>query len=363
MKKSNRLILIIVIILALISIILVISRSSNSTIDSDSSSFAVSDTGSITKIFLADKNNHYLSLIRNDSMWLVNDTFKASRDNVQMLLKTLMLLEIKDPVADAAREEVMKMLATSSVKVEVYQKSYRINLFNKIRLIPYEKLSKVFYVGNATRDNHGTYMIVEGADDPYVVHIPGFNGFLTTRFSPFEKDWRDHGIYQYRYNDIASVSIEFPGDSARSFRAVKNGPQSFTLYALPANISLAGFNEQKLMELFAAFEDVRFESLLNDFTQTQKDSIMNDMPSRIITVEDIHGNKNIVRTFLIRLPEGQTDIMGNPVDFDRDRLYASINNGQDFVLIQFFVFDRIFKDLPYYFSKNDDETPSVYEIR
>ena len=33
--------------------------------------------------------------------------------------------------------------------------------------------------------------------------------------------------------------------------------------------------------------------------------------------------------------------------FDLDRAYALVNNGQDFVLIQYFVFDRIMRPLQY----------------
>ena len=64
---------------------------------------------------------------------------------------------------------VIKTLASEGVKVELYTQN--------------KKLYKTFYIGGETADFLGTYMIMEGAKKAYVIHIPGFNGFLTPRFN------------------------------------------------------------------------------------------------------------------------------------------------------------------------------------
>jgi hypothetical protein len=38
--------------------------------------------------------------------------------------------------------------------------------------------------------------MLEGAKEPYVVHIPGFNGYLSSRFHCRESDWRDKNIFR-----------------------------------------------------------------------------------------------------------------------------------------------------------------------
>jgi len=49
------------------------------------------------------------------------------------------------------------------------------------------------------------------------------------------------------------------------------------------------------------------------------------------------------------LPEPEIDVFdGSTVFFDRDRMYALINDDEDFVLIQYFVFDKILRPLSFF---------------
>ena len=114
-------------------------------------------------------------------------------------------------------------MAVIAVKVEIYQQVYRINLFDRIKLFRHEKLTKTFYVGDDTSDNMGTYMLMEGSKEPFVMVIPSFRGFLSTRFIPDEDIWRDQTIFKIRLKDIQSVKMEFPLTPDSSFIINKTG--------------------------------------------------------------------------------------------------------------------------------------------
>src|ERR1039457_4386758 len=151
--KKNRYYIISAMVLALIAITLILSRS-GTTFHKSNSAFAIDDTSNVTKIFMADKNNNTLKLTRTEpGKWIVDDKFPGQRATINMLLTTMLDLEVKEPVAMSARNTIIKQLAVNSVKVEIYQWKYRINLFDKIRLFPHEKLTKVYYVGGATQSN------------------------------------------------------------------------------------------------------------------------------------------------------------------------------------------------------------------
>jgi len=351
--RKNRVALILLIVLAGISAFLLIYKNRTNTLDKESSSFAVEDTSSITKVFLADKQNNTVTLTKNNpGNWTVNNEFKASKDIVNMLLKTIMSVEVREPVSKAGSPQVIKMLASTSVKVEIYQRVYRINLFDKIKLLPHEKKTKTYYVGGATQDNKGTYMLIDGSEEPYVTHIFGFNGFLTTRYSPLLKDWREHTIFNLKYNQIKSFSLQITDKPEGSFSATKKSPRDFDIIALKDKIPVQNYDTLKIMDLFSSFNDVRFEILLNDMDKLKKDSIANSLPYNIITLEDMEGKKYSVTTFLRLAPPDQIDQEGKPVLYDRDRLYALINDKKDLVLIQFYVFNMIFKPLDYYLIQN-----------
>jgi hypothetical protein len=346
--KKTRLPVIIILVLVFFIVFLVIKSKTN-TIDNSSNKFAVEDTASITKVFLADKNNNTVLLSRKDSsIWMVNDTFPASKEVVGLFLKTIMSLDVKQPVSKTGREQVMKLLATNSTKVEIYRKVYRIDLFGKVKWFPHEKLTKTYYVGSPTQDNLGTYMLLEDAEDPYVVYIQGFNGFLNTRYSTMVKDWRDHSVFNLRYNQIKSVEVDIKSDPAASFRAVKKSPRDFEVRMLSDKSKFIAFDTLKIMDMFDSFENIRFESLLNDIDRAEKDSIFQSGPYITLTLEKADGKIITVKTFLMKASANQIDQLGNAVEYDRDRLYALINEGKDLVLIQFYVFGRLFKPLGYY---------------
>jgi hypothetical protein len=137
--KKNRILLLITLALILIAVILLMSRRTG-TLNARVAEFAVNDTASITKIFFADKQNNTVKLERiGGGTWKLNENYTANTDAVNVMLKTLMSIDVKAPVAKAARNNIIRLMAAKSVKVEVYQRVFRINLSDRIRLFPHEK--------------------------------------------------------------------------------------------------------------------------------------------------------------------------------------------------------------------------------
>lgn len=362
--KKNRTSIIIIFVLTIIVSFLIFKSIWSSKEDS-SQKFAIDDTASVTKVFIADKNNNCVNLRKNNpGAWIVNDTFNASKDIIDLLLKTMMSLDVKQPVSKSGRQQIMKLLATNSVKVEVYQKVYRIDLFDKIKWFPHEKLTKTYYVGGATQDNLGTYMLIEGSENPCIVYIQGFNGFLYTRYSPLLKDWRDHTVFNLKYNQIKAIDVDIADNPEGSFRAVKKTPRDYEISMLLDKSKEINYDTLKLMDLFASFENIRFESLLNDLDKSIKDTLVKSKPYIVIDVEMVDGSKISVKTYLMKAPPSQIDELGNEIIYDRDRLYALINNNKDLVVIQFYVFGRLFKPLSYYLygAKEEPSKLGNFEI-
>ena len=348
--KKNRIILLVVLILAIIAAILIIGQTSD-TLNDDISEFAVADTASVTKIFMADKNNNMVTLNRIPSgAWLVNDTFPASQPNMDMLLGTLHNLAIQGPVPQAARNNVIRDMAVISVKVEVYQKKYRIDLFDAIQWFPHEKLVKVFYVGGATQSNRGTYMLMEGASTPYVTYLPNFSGFVSPRFQPIPKYWRSYNIFRKPMSEIASVQVELPGKPHESYIIENNNNESVRLLTYPEKTAIDGFDTLAVLNFLTGFRNLNYEALLNDSKGINIDSIKASTPFLVLTLTDTAGNAKTIKTYH-KPGHGLTDMNGEIIPYDLDRLYATINDDKDFVLIQYFAFDRVLRPRSF-FNKN-----------
>ena len=97
------------------------TQNTKGTLKKELTNFAVKDTSSITKIFLADKQNHTVLLERQtNGSWMLNKKYQVREDAIKLLLTTMKELSVKAPVGKQAFENVVKRLATSAVKVEIY---------------------------------------------------------------------------------------------------------------------------------------------------------------------------------------------------------------------------------------------------
>jgi hypothetical protein len=249
---------------------------------------------------------------------------------------------------------MIKSLSVNSVKVEIYQWVYPIEIFG-IRLFPHEKLTKVYYVGGATQNNLGTYMLMQDSPEPYIIYLPGFRGFVSPRYMPIEKYWRDYTVFKKNIGEIASVRVEFPTVPEQSFIITNHHDRTMELVSLIDNKRISDYDTLKVMNFLAAFRNLNFEALLNDIDQHKKDSILSSTPFTIITLTDTNGISKTMKTFHKKSGDGETDYNGKPVLYDRDRAYALVNDGKDFTLIQFYVFDKILKPAKYFVKGYKEE--------
>ena len=172
------------ILLILITFCVFFLSENKSTIISDNT-FDIADTSIITKVFIADRKGNTISLDKQDNSWTVNNKFNVRKDAINVLLSTIHQIKIQQPVSLSAFENVIKDLSTTGVKVEIYAGT---------------EVLKIYTVGNETSNHLGTYMLLDGSDEPFIMHIPYFNGYLTPRYGiqggiVEEKSWRKRTVF------------------------------------------------------------------------------------------------------------------------------------------------------------------------
>lgn len=348
--KKNKSVIFILLFLAIVAVVL-FTQNNTTTLQEKESGFAIADTSRVTKIFIADKQDHAVLLERINGNWKLNEKYTANPQMLEMLLGTMHRIKVKAPVSLSSHDNVVSRMASIGIKVEVYEMAYRVNLFNKIKLFEHEALTKVFYVGDATQDNRGSYMLMEGAERPYVVYLPSLRGFISTRFSPLEDAWKSHIIFQNKLIDIQSLSLSFGNEPKNSFRIdVNDARGNYTLTALQENKQIEHFDTLKVLNLLTSFADLRYETRLNNiYTAPKIDSIVASPYLYELTIKDRRKGENKVRMFKRNaIPDNMVDGEGGFIPVDHDRFYALINEDEDFVLMQYFVFDKVLKPLEYY---------------
>jgi len=83
-----------------------------------------------------------------------------------------------------------------------------------------------------------------------------------------------------------------------------------------------------------------------------QDSVINSVPQHIITIVDNTGKTTAIKTFLKSNDQGAFDPRGNYYSSDIDRLFALVNEERDFVVIQYFVFDKVLRPLSFFKREN-----------
>ena len=345
--KNNRFAIIITSLLIIIAAVLLWNNRYLTSLRGEAYDFTVRDTASVTRLFFADKSGNQVLLSRTENGWRVNDKYDAQATMVNNMLHTLDKMRIKMPVSLTTHDNVITRMAGTNTKVEVYQIIPRINLFNKIKLFPHEKLTKVFYIGDVTQDNSGTYVLKEGADKAYIVHLHGFRGFISSRFSANQEDWRDHKIISEDISNIASVKLEFNNEPEKGFIINEKAHYTYEMKRLNDD-SMVDIDTVRVLNLLTSFNDVRFEAFLTDITQERRDSIIGSPYMERLTITTKDGKEEVITTYNMKINASAFGFTENDWDDDPDHKYAYIKSNDDLVMIQDFAFGKILKPAEHY---------------
>lgn len=342
-KKRNRTLAILVVLLGSACFWLVVNNKKG-TIKETLRDFAVQDTAAITKIFLADKNNKSVTLERTaPGVWMVNGKYKARMDAVQTLLYTIKKVDVKEPVGKQAQDNVIKRLSGLSVKCEIYAG---------------DDLIKAYYVGAETQDQTGTFMILidpetmKPSAKPFITYIPGFEGYLTTRYFVDERAWRELTVFKYDPANIQSVKVEVPFNPEFGYEVVVKGDNVFEVKSIRSQEKLPDVDPLSVKQYLSYFQNLNFESFENELSEKQADSVKQAKPINVITVTDKAGKTTSVK-FFARSPKtkGEKDVTGKEILFDLERMNALINNGKDLVILQYYVFGKVMPPVTYFQKK------------
>lgn len=332
--KNNKVIIVLAAVLIAIAAFIYINKNNvkQGTMDDmegAKSDFAIKDTASITKIFIADAQGVTVTLSRSANNWIVDDKYIARPDNIRLLMKTFSRIDVRYPVPKAAFNNVIRDIATKATKVEIYQGD--------------DKPSKIYYVGNATNDNQGTYMVLETdgvkSTVPFVMYIPGNYGYLSSRFFTEPQQWRDAVVFKYAPEAIKSIEINYAETPEQSF-IINNKGGKFTLSDIASDKPLS-VNSERLEEYVSRYQKVYYEMVDIESKQSLIDSIITSPPYITIEVKDlIGGNNKIVLYHMPNFRQTEHSVTGEIFQYDVDRMYGYLNNDV-FTYVQFATFDKI----------------------
>ncbi len=344
MTKKNIIYLLIVVLLGCITFYL-LKRNNTGTMG-NLKAFSISDTSAITQITIINKANASVILDKQpDGWWMVNNKFRARKDLIGLVLDALMRMEIKSPVPNAAVENVMRDMSGSSTKVQVLGK---------------DGVIKTFYVGGTTQDELGTYMLLEGTKRPQVVHIPGFNGYLSVRFFVRDADWRDQTIFDYKSQNIDCITVNYTNNPAASFMIKVVSEEIAQITNLAGDTAKAEIDGDFFRKYLRGYRNVQYDFLAEkqQLTTTQRDSILATVPYCTISVTGKDESQAAVSLYLFpkAIREGYGfaayDKQGNPIISEGERFYCLLPNKKEVAVVQNYVFAKLLVSYQQFFARS-----------
>ena len=285
--------------------------------------FKVENEDEIYKIFIARRDSITTTLERQGDHWIVNGKYKARPNAMHNILEAVTMLELKYVPAKAAYDNIVREMAARGIKVEVYGKS--------------GKLLKSYYVGGVTADARGTYMMMDGSEQPMVMGLPNMDGQIRTRYDMVGDDWRDRTVFGYQADEIQAVSIEYPTNRNKSFKLRREGNDFVVEPFYENQLRINQPVDKAGVEAFLYnFESLIAENFIND--QPNKEELNELLPFAVVSVTDKDRNERKVKftpKYRLNAATGErtTDIV--------ERYYLFVNNGE-LMLGQHRVFKKIF---------------------
>lgn len=306
-------------VLMILAVVLFLKDKSG-TLQVNTDVFSVKDTSSIATIKLSDGKNMIL-LERSGNHWRVDRQFTARTGTIKALLRVLMNLEIKSPVANSLKKAVMNNFGKKAVTVSIESDNKTINAYQ------------------ITEDDSlrtGSYMMLKGNDEAYLMQVPGFNGRISMLFPCDLQFWRDKTIFKYSPADVLSVSVSYPSRPKASF--VYQFVNFNTIEVRSGDgKEVTKIGKETARAYLLNFASVPYEAQVKHRAKQIFDSLHTAKPYCQIQVKTAENEVNVVRTY-------QIPVQSHDGKFDLNRMYAVHQNDTVPVYVKYADFDPIMKE-------------------
>jgi hypothetical protein len=275
---------------------------------------SIEDTASVYKISFEYQGKEQ-TLQRPKGVWKINGKYEARQRWAQTVLAGFNRLEVKRPVSDEYKDEVISKMKDQGVKLNVYYG---------------EQVSRYIMMPN-DNDSNSTYLLNNEDKTPYIAYVPGIIGDISEPFRMSEQEWRTRKIFSASQMGLKEIKVEHPSDPESTVQ-ISFGQGGFKIKDVPVidTAKFAGF-----------LEDLQYAPVLSYISN--KDSalkqIANKAPLSIITVSDISEERSSI-----------VAVYKNPSD--KKTYLGLIGKEAEPVLLRSDIFDRVMVKKEYFKPAN-----------
>lgn len=298
--------------------------------------FLVADTAAVDRIVLTQSTGFSLELVRKGQEFVTVTGDCIQEEMIDNILHTFTKVAVRSYVPENSIENLRNNIRVNYKKVQIFQNG---------------KWVKTWWVGNSTPDHYGTYALLELpgeglSETPVILEMRGLKGSIESRFTADPRSWVCTSVFNHAIADIQNVSVRHTEQKQGDFTINRVGPgRAFKINDF--NNNSIGYDTLKLVRYLDLFKKAHFESMNFTLNSEQVDSLKQTKPWVAMKVELTNSEKITLDAFRIKAAPGETDLTGEPIEWDGNRLWALINK-EKLVKIQYFVFDPFFVDISFF---------------
>jgi hypothetical protein len=290
--------------------------------------FKVENFEKVSQINITDREGKVIQLTKNENdEWILNNQYKVRQHLFDEMKKALTEMEAVTKVPEIGKKAVITQMVEGAIKVEVFKG---------------KKKDKVIFIGGPNFRNTASNMFLEingkASKNIYEVAIPGFRGYLTSRFIVDETAWRDKEIFAIPANDIKKINVEYFNNAKfENFELLANNNE-YTLKTGSGTFQNNQLSSEDIVRYLLHFENQQVMSyvFLEPSEQQLKDSLMNI--NKYATLRITNTQNKVIKVDVVDMPLSETsnkqyDENGDPMRYDIDYKYAVFGDKKEWGVI------------------------------
>ncbi|MDX2245542.1 MAG: hypothetical protein SF052_02115 [Bacteroidia bacterium] len=294
-----------------------------SSLDSDDISFAVKDTGAVktialTKVIEGEDIERIILDRRPNGTWQLDKKYPVFQPRINYLLKTMHLIHVKEKLVDEGIKTAQHILDLTHTRVEIYDE---------------KGLVKAYLLGTEAKGSRGTLMKLENSRQPFIVELPGLQGFVNTHYTLDRTVWRENLLFDGHRDKIKNISLTYP-EAGKSFRLQRESPEG-TWQILGNETALHTKNLEKYLSQFD--RKIYAESFAEEAYPGKLEELQGKTPSLSFSIGYFTGE---IRT--IHLFEREE----NPNNY-----FGWVEGVNELLTIQHFVFDKFREERSFFVER------------
>ena len=293
--------------------------------------FSVDRVESIHSVKLIQGDNLILVERTNDG-WLINNSFYASIDAVEALLRVVSRIRATSPIPLSVKDSLIPQIESNGIEVSISSQNNVLKNYH----IHYTSTMKLGSVG-----------MLSEASNAFKLNLPRYQGDITSLIKLNPAYWKTNKLAVPSIGDIQYLEIDFPKEPEKSFRLDFSEETKPRLYDISQGAIVSNYNSQKMSSFINELSSLTYSDIATGLSKTERKIVLDSQPDTKLTFNMTKNRSYVLKIYPVPVDEYK-DELGRTVKQDPDRLYVSQSNDNNIYIIKYIDAHTILRDLSYF---------------